>query len=66
MKRIFVCGNGHSFKLCDEGDLRGVSLTQNVESEISLGVPCPLCGSLTEVHWPLDRDFQVAALKAHD
>jgi hypothetical protein len=57
MERSFVCGNGHSFKLFDERE----ELSPQNFSDVSFAVHCPICSAITDVSWPSNHAFKVAA-----
>jgi hypothetical protein len=56
MERFFVCVNGHSFRVFDEGDDPPADTP-----EVYFGVTCPSCGSIYEIRWPSNRAFRVLA-----
>ena len=53
MERLFVCGNGHSFKAFDYG------VESEYFAEVAFGIPCPQCGAITLISWPSNRPFKV-------
>ena len=56
MERLYVCANGHAFKVFDEGGDPPADAP-----EVNFGVTCPECGSIYEVRWPSGRAFKVLA-----
>ena len=57
MERSFVCDNGHSFKVFDDSE----EAPDGNKRDVDFGIPCPLCGAISEVTWPSNRGFKVIA-----
>jgi len=56
MERLYVCGNGHAFKVFDEDDYPAADTP-----EVYFGVTCPCCGSIHQIRWPMNCAFKVWA-----